>query len=195
MNIKTLKAACVGLILSVSGLANAGLIAVDFEGVTSSIMNISPGSPYTEEGFTFTPISNQSAIFDSSEQTMIGNSTDFFGFDSANIISLTYISGIFNLDSLLLGPFSYQTIPEIDVSITGFYSGGGAVAVTYSDISTATTANLGWNNLVRVDFSANDMGAIDNLNLSTSSTSVPEPTTLAIFALGIMGLASRRFKK
>jgi hypothetical protein len=27
------------------------------------------------------------------------------------------------------------------------------------------------------------------------STSVPEPSTLAIFALGIMGLASRRFKK
>jgi len=30
---------------------------------------------------------------------------------------------------------------------------------------------------------------------AASSTSVPEPSTLAIFALGIMGLASRRFKK
>lgn len=29
----------------------------------------------------------------------------------------------------------------------------------------------------------------------TTGTSVPEPSTLAIFALGIMGLASRRFKK
>jgi len=29
----------------------------------------------------------------------------------------------------------------------------------------------------------------------TGTTSVPEPSTLAIFALGIMGLASRRFKK
>jgi hypothetical protein len=27
------------------------------------------------------------------------------------------------------------------------------------------------------------------------TTSVPEPSTLAIFALGIMGLASRKFKK
>jgi hypothetical protein len=34
-------------------------------------------------------------------------------------------------------------------------------------------------------------GAIRNVNL----VSVPEPRTLAIFALGIMGLASRRFKK
>ncbi len=30
---------------------------------------------------------------------------------------------------------------------------------------------------------------------NSGSTSVPEPSTLAIFALGIMGLASRRFKK
>jgi hypothetical protein len=30
---------------------------------------------------------------------------------------------------------------------------------------------------------------------TTGITSVPEPSTLAIFALGIMGLAARRFKK
>jgi hypothetical protein len=34
---------------------------------------------------------------------------------------------------------------------------------------------------------------IDNVSLTTES--VPEPSTLAIFALGMMGLASRRFKK
>jgi len=28
-----------------------------------------------------------------------------------------------------------------------------------------------------------------------SATNVPEPSTLAIFALGMIGLASRRFKK
>ena len=30
---------------------------------------------------------------------------------------------------------------------------------------------------------------------SGESTPVPEPTTLAIFGLGLMGLASRRFRK
>ncbi len=34
---------------------------------------------------------------------------------------------------------------------------------------------------------------INQANWVTSGTEVPEPTTLAIFALGIMGLASRRF--
>jgi hypothetical protein len=31
--------------------------------------------------------------------------------------------------------------------------------------------------------------------LAFGTTSVPEPSTLAIFALGLIGLASRRFKK
>ncbi len=44
-------------------------------------------------------------------------------------------------------------------------------------------------------------GAVDNLSLcsggcgQTGATNVPEPSTLAIFALGVMGLAARRFKK
>lgn len=41
--------------------------------------------------------------------------------------------------------------------------------------------------------SVNEVSEIYNAN--ASATSVPEPSTLAIFALGLMGLASRRFKK
>lgn len=36
---------------------------------------------------------------------------------------------------------------------------------------------------------------VANLSLSPAIASVPEPTTLAIFALGMMGLVSRRFKQ
>jgi hypothetical protein len=42
-------------------------------------------------------------------------------------------------------------------------------------------------------YDAQENGAIPVA--TTSITSVPEPSTLAIFALSIMGLASRRFKK
>jgi hypothetical protein len=40
-------------------------------------------------------------------------------------------------------------------------------------------------------------GGVQNLfdDVSLNYTAVPEPSTLAIFALGLMGLASRRFKK
>ena len=36
---------------------------------------------------------------------------------------------------------------------------------------------------------------MDFSNLQIRSAEVPEPSTLAIFALGIIGLASRKFKK
>ncbi|WP_259367148.1 MULTISPECIES: PEP-CTERM sorting domain-containing protein [unclassified Colwellia] len=56
---------------------------------------------------------------------------------------------------------------------------------------------------VKIDFLAqidegksNESFAIDDLSVSlVGSTAVPEPSTLAIFALGLMGIASRRFKK
>ena len=56
---------------------------------------------------------------------------------------------------------------------------------------------------VKIDFLAqmdegktNESFAIDDLSVSlVGSAAVPEPSTLAIFALGLMGLASRRFKK
>ncbi|WP_232771345.1 PEP-CTERM sorting domain-containing protein [Colwellia sp. 12G3] len=38
-------------------------------------------------------------------------------------------------------------------------------------------------------------GGINDLVRVRSVEAVPEPSTLAIFALGIIGLASRRFKK
>jgi hypothetical protein len=41
-----------------------------------------------------------------------------------------------------------------------------------------------------------DNWAIDNVSLSNNtSVDVPEPSTFAIFALGMMGLVSRRVKK
>jgi len=36
--------------------------------------------------------------------------------------------------------------------------------------------------------------ALENISISTNGVDVPEPSTLAIFALGVLGLASRRFK-
>ncbi|MDO6446619.1 PEP-CTERM sorting domain-containing protein [Colwellia sp. 1_MG-2023] len=88
-----------------------------------------------------------------------------------------------------------------------FYNLGGVLAVDFNildgagsllhsetrssaadDIATVVGGNrYGW--VTYTDMSL----AIDNSTLITSE--VPEPSTLAIFALGMIGLASRRFKK
>ncbi len=47
---------------------------------------------------------------------------------------------------------------------------------------------------VSADSGSGVNGAIDNLKIYGETTQVPEPSTFAIFALGMIGLASRRFK-
>jgi hypothetical protein len=56
-------------------------------------------------------------------------------------------------------------------------------SIVYSFDANGSRDTIGYDDIVFSDSRATD------------STPVPEPTTLAIFALGMMGLASRRFKK
>ncbi len=63
-----------------------------------------------------------------------------------------------------------------------------------NNIASQVTGNVDLYSMDYIGFSSwRANGSFDNLTIS--STSVPEPTTLAIFALGMFGLASRRFKK
>lgn len=62
-----------------------------------------------------------------------------------------------------------------------------AVAVKMGDWATPTLQNLS-----HITFYGNKC---EGNCEPTTTTSVPEPSTLAIFVLGMMGLASRRFKK
>ena len=55
-----------------------------------------------------------------------------------------------------------------------------------SDLSGATITNI-------YDYQLTITGDVDNFRLQ--GTDIPEPSTVAIFALGVMGLALRRFKK
>jgi len=70
------------------------------------------------------------------------------------------------------------------------------ISLTFN--TTATSLNVRFTSTL--DQSANDeWWAVDNVvindNVVANNVPVPEPSTLAIFALGVMGLASRRFKK
>jgi len=54
---------------------------------------------------------------------------------------------------------------------------------------------LSFNENIPQYFTGGGSFQIDNIDLNIVTADVPEPSTLAIFALGMMGLASRRFKK
>jgi hypothetical protein len=69
----------------------------------------------------------------------------------------------------------------------------GEVSLTIDGLAMSNSTSF---QFIQVDHSGNnwDNWAIDDVKLS-NNVAVPEPTTFAIFALGMIGVASRRFKQ
>jgi hypothetical protein len=96
-------------------------------------------------------------------------------------------------------------------TLSGWVDGAfGASRYSYVDLFAFINTDGGWqqiglgeirdNGEVRDLSKWSDVASLDkyaaiNLLLFKESTSVPEPSTLAFFALGMIGLVSRRFKK
>lgn len=173
----------------------AQAVVIDFEGFAPALalINISPGSPYTEDGFTLTPTNDQSAVFDSgASETMIGNPSDWFGFAEDNIPELTLSIGgmVFDLSSVLIGPSTIASATPISMTIIGNLFGGGTVDSTFQNLASTTLAVLNWQNLTSVSFRTTDDAGLDNIDVSA----VPVPTTLALFGVGLacIGWSGRR---
>src|SRR5262249_30716757 len=155
---------------------------IQFEGFAPAggLVNVNPGAPYTEAGFTFTPLNSSSAVFDANAAVDFpGNSaSSFLGFQETNTITMT--GGVFSLASVLIGRSTLPACPAINATITGHLFGGGTLTTTLTGLTTATTATLNWNGLADVVFSVTDDGAIDNI----STDAVPEPGSLLLLGAG-----------
>ena len=166
---KSAAAALICVIAQLSGLCNAAVLSFEDFAPPGELRNINPDEPYQESGFTITPTDDQSAVFDASAPTtMLGNDTDWFGFAESNTPSLTLSSSTlpFNLQSLLAGPNTLASGPEIDLMITGTLFEGGSVTESFASLSTATLLSLNWTNLIRVDFTTNDDAGIDDIDVT-----------------------------
>jgi len=119
------------------------------------------------------------------------------GFGS--ILPKDLVHSVGAISGLTLGLFSDSSVTH-NTGITGAWSANPADYL-------AATNNGNGDNVIGIAF---DIGSLksgdsssfdyhyvmgDNLNSLDIPTDVPEPSTFAIFALGIMGLVSRRFKK
>jgi PEP-CTERM motif-containing protein len=171
--------------------AQAQATTIGFEGFApgGGLVNINPGAPYSESGFTFTPTNNQSAVFDSAAATDFpGDTTDFFGFQENNIITMTGPSA-FNLDSLLLGQNTLGGGPT-SITLVGHLAGGGSLNATFANLTTATLETLNWSGLSSVEFRVTDDSAIDDIHVAA----VPEPASLLLLGTGL-GFAARLRKR
>lgn len=176
MKSKFLNLIYVALILSTSSLfntANAGLITdnVDF-------------ARYWQGN----PVAQQSAVVGAGVEF----SESFINVDvSDSMILFDWLSSV---GYSIGAPIQYYRIWDMD-----WIGGTGSITdidVTFDNITgfNASKVTFG-NDYIEVAVGGLSMNTNSFISIELNPTSVPEPSTLAIFALGMMGLASRRFKK
>jgi len=187
MKFKFLKMTFSTLIIALSSVANAGLITLDPDSLTTAGGSItytgliSPTTTFSDAIFTLN-ISGDLDNNDSSESVLI--TVD--GFSLGRIFDNNTVNDLFDFSN-----DDYIGHHNNRVNMTGV----AVIAQTdWATIIADGTVNITFNFSSGVDCCTSPY-ALTSGNITFDSVSVPEPSTLAIFALGMIGLASRRFKK
>lgn len=210
MSIKMLKAALVGLILSVSSFANAGLIELNAGVVGPAPTGTGAGAGYgrgvsffATEAFSVDSIGFEADLLDNLFEIVIWGSTD------GHQVTSELASNTYNFGDTAFGwndmNFAFNFVANTYYAVgyrlaSGAHLSGGVQSLQYHNDSTLPF-NIANPAIRLIDgFEGKDADNFSNslhgsLRMNVVSNEVPEPSTLAIFALGIMGLASRRFKK
>lgn len=179
------------LSLSIANKANAGLIVGDlYEDSTQSGL-------YWEYVGSFDLTDGADILQGQTATTFNGLEAALFVFDSLSAGEIALSS---NIES------DYADIANFLVNHKAFYDtyDGGALGVDgikeyaediFSDINGNTLYDMQGDRSAYVWDRALDKGEFINHVFKAVTTSVPEPSTLAIFALALVGLASRRLKR
>ncbi len=204
---KFLNAAFISLSLlttSLVNVANAGLILEeDFDPITSADWTLSNGTVlgnpasefYSQNALHFNGSGTRSATTNAFDMTTggllsfmlkIGGTNDTALFEDAD-------AGEDVLIQYSTNGGSWVNLQVIDTEDASYKDAWGMVSLSITGSAMSNNTKFQW---IQASHSGNnwDNWAIDNVSLS-NNVNVPEPTTFAIFALGMLGLASRRFMK
>jgi len=201
MNFKFLKTALTSAILLVSSFVNAGII---YDVQNGTLMGAS-GIEINGE------IYSVSFVDGSCETAYVGCDSNLFDFTTVGTAEMAFnalIDQVF-LDAVSVNGVIYNFDTNFNLTNGCAYSGLCEIWVPYERVSDTNVKSVwGYNHSNEANDRIMSNNYISPISYGNTQTymiftdfvrmeveTVPEPSTLAIFALGIMGLASRRFKK
>jgi hypothetical protein len=216
MKFTFLKAIFTSAIILGSTLANAGIINqwdVDF----AALNNDGKFNAATNQVSTSFAVNGDVLTLNQNSWYYV-NLADAIGVSS---LELGLIDTTLSFDFMTSGTPEISGVQISDVTkhdasgafnLIGSQNWWGLDSFSYTDIGQWVTFEINLSDYLSRDFSTlmfiNDCDNCSNSNIDVSfrnmsitqssdqlAAQVPEPTTLAIFALGVIGLASRRFKK
>jgi hypothetical protein len=118
------------------------------------------------------------------------------GLTVGSMYELTWFNAHFGADS---GAYGYNGNNSFSALLDGTSIGTGSLLSLGDNWAQESLIFTATSNSHQIGFGLSTSTAaylqIDGISLREISAAVPEPSTLAIFALGMIGLASRRFKK
>lgn len=176
------------------GTAHATII--DFESGS-----ISAGGVYTEDGFNLTVnnYNGNNAAIQTSQNP--GNTTNIFAFCSidgscTSGTSLTFADSLaFSISGIDAANWRLEGATGA-IEFIGNFVGGGSITQTITTNDFWSSYLLtGFNNLSSLDIIGRSAYAVDIDNLSINTVSVPEPSSMALLALGLVGIGFARKQK
>ena len=193
-----LKAVCAGLIFTLSGFANAGIIdhggytevnGIDWLDWTSTLDMTQSQALAANVGWRAATLTEVRVMMNEVFETT-------FAWGDAHSISSGFGINISEKNMMFNNLFGCTRCSPNDNVTYALINGVGLVG-TYRNMGgyTQVFAGYGKGYFGQVIHHQTNAGVALVRGASNEKTEVPEPTTLAIFALGMMGLASRRFKK
>jgi hypothetical protein len=180
--------------LLVAGSASAATI--DFEQANGTPGGIAGGATIDTQGFSFTDVT--SIIDISGGSTWSGNGPAHSGSfaalaDSSTAITMTATNaGVFSLQDFWIHGFEGYAG---DGTVTGYLNGVevGALVLSITDSWQNIAANFTQVDRIVIDAGGNYM--VDDIGAAINATDVPEPAGIALFGLGLAGLAGAMRRK